>query len=179
MGAAVMGTVLGVTLGMSFAAIDVPAVIGEDPSTTVGRLSSTGGRALGNRVRSGYDALAREVAGAVVAGDTGRLAVLADESSLPASVRGRLSALTMGTLPSMPAAAREQRGGEVGAEVEAWGVRQGDRVDAEVRHAFLQATTRVYLLSAWLMVVALLLATRIPEIPLRKTHDHAVTDGGQ
>ncbi len=36
--------------------------------------------------------------------------------------------------------------------------------------------TRVYLLSAWIMVAALLLAARIPELPLRKTHDRVVVE---
>lgn len=122
-GAAVMGTVLGATLGVSFAAMELPAVVSGGPDVSVERLASTGGVELPSRIREAYEARAM------------------------AAPVGRRDALL------------------------AEGEREALRVEAEVEDAFVVATTRVYLLTAWLMVAALILATRIPELPLRRTLD--------
>jgi hypothetical protein len=45
------------------------------------------------------------------------------------------------------------------------------RTAAHVRNAFSAATSRIYWLTAGIMLVAALLSLRIPEIPLRTTHD--------
>lgn len=47
------------------------------------------------------------------------------------------------------------------------------RVAADVREAFVLATGRIYWLTALLLVVAAALTLRIPELPLRTTHDRA------
>ena len=46
-----------------------------------------------------------------------------------------------------------------------------DRIMSEVREAFSLATSRIYWLTALIMLVAALLTLRIPELPLRTTHD--------
>jgi EmrB/QacA subfamily drug resistance transporter len=53
------------------------------------------------------------------------------------------------------------------------GVATAERLAEEVEQAFTRATTRIYLLTAVLLVLAALLALRIPELPLRTTHDRA------
>lgn len=47
------------------------------------------------------------------------------------------------------------------------------RLAGEVEQAFTRATTRIYLLTSVLIALAALLALRIPEVPLRTTHDRA------
>lgn len=51
------------------------------------------------------------------------------------------------------------------------GERAAERAAGLVRQAFVDATRRIYWLTAVLMAVATLLSVRIPEIPLRTTHD--------
>jgi hypothetical protein len=55
--------------------------------------------------------------------------------------------------------------------------REGDRaaasVGAEIRAAFALANRRIYSLTALLLAVAAVLSLRIPEVPLRTTHDRA------
>jgi EmrB/QacA subfamily drug resistance transporter len=48
-----------------------------------------------------------------------------------------------------------------------------DRIGTEVREAFSLATTRIYWLTTLLVALATALALRIPELPLRTTHDRA------
>jgi EmrB/QacA subfamily drug resistance transporter len=52
-----------------------------------------------------------------------------------------------------------------------------DRVVRAVRETFARATTRIFTFSAWLVVVAWLLTLRMPELPLRTTHDRVVETG--
>jgi EmrB/QacA subfamily drug resistance transporter len=56
------------------------------------------------------------------------------------------------------------------------GERVSERVGAEVRDAFSAATSRIYWLTVVLVVVAIGLALRIPELPLRTTHDRAAVE---
>lgn len=67
-----------------------------------------------------------------------------------------------------PAAAASlvRRGGE-----------EADRLAGEVRRSYTRATQRIYALTAWLVVAALLLTLRMPERPLRTTHDRDVVPG--
>jgi EmrB/QacA subfamily drug resistance transporter len=51
------------------------------------------------------------------------------------------------------------------------GDRVSQRVAGEVREAFADATSRIYWFTGVVMVVAASLSLRIPEIPLRTTHD--------
>lgn len=59
--------------------------------------------------------------------------------------------------------------------------REGDRAAADaataIRAAFAEATSRIYWLTALLLVVASALCLRIPELPLRTAHDRAEVDG--
>lgn len=59
------------------------------------------------------------------------------------------------------------------AAVLAEGADVSERVERDVRAAFVLATTRIYGLTALIMVIAAALTLRIPEIPLRTTHDRA------
>ncbi|MFQ5535968.1 MAG: MDR family MFS transporter [Gemmatimonadota bacterium] len=144
-GAALMGTVLSTTLILSFASMDLPPELEADPEYAPTRLASTGARGLAERVRAVY---IERGAG------TGAAAARSGEESAAAANRG--------------AAANPGETARVRAEAEA------ERVRAEVRAAFTRATTRVYLLTAWLVAVAWLLSWRLPERPLRTTHDREV-----
>jgi MFS family permease len=57
------------------------------------------------------------------------------------------------------------------SRLRAEGHTEAERVTLGVRVAFTRATTRVYLLTVLLVVMAWLLTWRLPERPLRKTHD--------
>lgn len=62
---------------------------------------------------------------------------------------------------------------EEATALRAEGQAASERVTMEVREAFSLATARIYWLTAALMLVATLLTLRIPELPLRTTHDRA------
>jgi EmrB/QacA subfamily drug resistance transporter len=108
LGAAIMGTVLAATLGISFAQIDLPAELTLQPDASVERLVSTGGADLEGRIEAVY----------------------------------------------------AERAGRAG-------------VSSDVRSAFALAASRIYWLTAVIMLIAAGLTLRIPELPLRTTHDRA------
>ena len=118
-----MGAVLGTTLGVAFAAIDLPPEVIADPGGSVEELVSTGGSDLPDRIREAFAARAADRSGAEAA------ALLAE--------------------------------GEVAAE----------RTASLVKQAFVDATRRIYWLTAGIMALATVLAARVPELPLRTTHD--------
>ncbi len=60
----------------------------------------------------------------------------------------------------------------------AQGTQVSERVASEVRQAFSLATSRIYWLTVVLVAIATLLAVRIPELPLRTTHDRASLEPG-
>lgn len=53
------------------------------------------------------------------------------------------------------------------------GEAEAARVAGAIRMAFAEATSRIYWLTAFILAVAALLCLRIPELPLRTTHDRA------
>ncbi len=125
-GAALMGTVLATTLGVAFAALDVPVPLGEDDDVAIEQFVSTGGSELPDRIRLAYARIAASAATEVEA-----------------------------------------------ASITEEGERVAERIAAAVRQAFADATSRIYWFTAALMVFAGLLSLRIPEVPLRTTHDRA------
>jgi hypothetical protein len=126
-GAALMGTVLGTTLGIAFASMDLPAVVAAD-DVAVEQLVSTGGAGLPARIRATYDGLAAEAA--------------------------------------TPARA---------ADLRAEGERRAVEIAGVVREAFARATSRIYWLTSALLAIATMLSARIPELPLRTTHDRVMS----
>ena len=81
-------------------------------------------------------------------------------------------------LPALIIASFEERAGRSESEQEAHAIRvEGEivavRVGASVRDAFRQATQRIYWLAAIMIAIGGGLAMRIPELPLRTTHDRA------
>jgi hypothetical protein len=123
-GAALMGTVLATTLGVAFAAVELPPELSGTVGGTAEQFVSTGGAELPDRIRAAFGEEAREA----------------------------------------PTEERAQALMREGEEV-------ATRTAAQVRNAFTVATSRIYWLTAGIMVVAALLSLRIPEIPLRTTHD--------
>jgi hypothetical protein len=123
-GAALMGTVLATTLGITFSALELPEELTSRPGASVEQLVSTGGADLPERVASAY-------------------AALADEAATPAEA----------------------------SALRAEGLASAARISDEVERAFTLATTRIYTLTAVVLALAAILALRIPELPLRTTHD--------
>lgn len=81
-------------------------------------------------------------------------------------------------LPARIRQAFEEAASEAETETGAEELRRQGEVAAEetaivVRAAFTEATTRIYWLASGLIFVAILLSARIPELPLRTTHDRA------
>lgn len=79
-------------------------------------------------------------------------------------------------LPEAIVAAFEERAGEAGSADRAGALRAEGREVARdsaerVRLAFTGASHRIYWMAAFLTLAAGLLAARIPELPLRRTHD--------
>ena len=62
---------------------------------------------------------------------------------------------------------------EESAALRAEGLASAARVTSEVEEAFALATSRIYSLTALVLVLAAALSLRIPELPLRTTHDRA------
>ena len=114
-------------------------------------------------------------------------------STLDAEVRdrtrGRVSAQAYVSrggvgLPEAILAAFEERAGEADSRAGAVALRAEGRAVAResaerVRLAFTSASQRIYWIAAFLTLVAGLLAARIPEIPLRRTHDRTETGGSE
>jgi MFS family permease len=173
-GVAVMGAVLAGTLGSSFGALRLPAAIGAEGLGSVERLAATGGATLPDRVRVAYRALALDVSLAVSQADEDAIAGLAANPDVPAPVAAELrllgapGALRAGSKQAADDAERLSESVRAAGEAAALAAREG------VREAFARATHRIYALSFALMAVALALALRVPELPLRKTHDRVV-----
>lgn len=73
-------------------------------------------------------------------------------------------------------AAEAETAGEA-ADLAAQGTALSLRVMTEVRDAFALATRRIYLLTVVIVAIATALVLRIPELPLRTTHDRVVATG--
>ena len=173
-GAAVMGTVLAATLALSFSRIELPSALTAEAAGSVERLAATGGGTLPDLIRDAYASLAADVSSAVTAADAGAMGALARSRDLPPTVSLELARLAASTelSPGSPdaSAAAERLSDQVTArgEVSAAEAREG------VRQAFAAATHRIYTLAVALVAAALVLALRVPELPLRRTHDRVV-----
>jgi len=95
-----------------------------------------------------------------VSGTSAEAFVATGGSELPARI-----------LEAFAASAREAETIAEADEIRAEGARIAEETSVAVRNAFAQATSRIYWLTALLMVVATTLCVRIPELPLRTTHD--------
>ena len=125
-GAALMGTVLGFTLGGAFASLDteIPELAGS--GIVIEEFVSTGGAGLRDEVIASFEIRAASATTAVAA------TAIRDE-----------------------------------------GISVVARLEVAVRDAFTRATNRIYGFTALLILAALLFSLRIPEVPLRTTHDRA------
>lgn len=175
-GAAVMGGVLAGSITASFSHIEMPASISTDDALSVERMAATGGGALPDRVRERYAALEVEVREAVLTADLGALDALSRVADAPPEVAAALAGLAASGMPpgAVPDAALPALANGLARQVADAGEERARRVAAEVREAFVAATRRIYLLALGLMAVAQILALRVPEIPLRRTHDRVV-----
>ncbi len=169
-GAAGLGAVLAATLGLSFARLELPMSIAADDSVSVERLAAAGGGELPDRVRKAYGGLAREVATAVATEDREALATLAAHPDVPEDIAEALAVLAASDVASSEA--EGGAGAWLSDGVAAAGEAAASEVREDVRHAFVRATRRIYTVAVMLLAVALALTFRVPEVPLRKTHDH-------
>ncbi|MDH5589047.1 MAG: MFS transporter [Gemmatimonadota bacterium] len=169
-GTAFFGTVLATTLGTAFAALGLPPGMASTGDTGVERLVSTGGVELPARVRGLYADRAVELERTMRAGDDYRFDSLVITWHLPAEVVETLRGPAPGAGASLLGDEGRIRAGS--AAVTRLGEEEASRIRGEVAGAFARATHRVYAVGIWVMVAALLLALRIPEVPLRRTHDH-------
>ncbi|MEM7415280.1 MAG: MDR family MFS transporter [Gemmatimonadota bacterium] len=126
-GAALMGSVLGTTLAVSFAAIDLPIEVSGPEISSAESFVATGGADLPEEIRTSFLTLADAVS---------------DE--------------------------------RVANELRAEGERRALEASRAVRRAFTDATNRIYWLSAFLVLLAGGFTMRVPELPLRTTHDREV-----
>lgn len=166
-GAAVMGTVLATSLGVAFAQLDLPESVSVGGGGSEERLAATGGGDVPALIRRAYQDLADRVEAAARDGDARALERLARDPDVPSDVARELRALAGGGgRPPEPAAAVSalRRAGEMRA----------DAAGEDVRQAFAGATRKVYSLGLILAVAGVLLALRIPELPLRRTHDRVM-----
>jgi EmrB/QacA subfamily drug resistance transporter len=174
-GAALMGVILATTLASSFAALELPASLSAADAGSVERMAASGGAALPDRVRSAYEELAAEVSRAVRERDGTALAALAAHPDLPASVAAELAALGGDGRPGAGSSSGQPSAGEAAARLSARTLAAGEAAAAAVgegvRQAFARAAHRIYVLAFLVMAAALLLAARIPELPLRSTRD--------
>lgn len=131
-GAAVMGGILGTTLGVAFAAIDLPVAVAGPEVTTAEGFVSTGGAELPEQIRDAFVTLAAAV-----------------DDPLTAN------------------------------ELRAEGERRALETSSAVRAAFTLATQRIYGFAAILVLLGGVLAMRVPELPLRTTHDRVVVSKGE
>ena len=168
-GAAVMGTLLAGTLAHSFSALELPRALAAGPTEEI---VSTGGIELPARVRAAYDGLALEASAAVRAREADRLSALARGPDVPEEAAQRLLPVAA-SLPELDAASADRVAAELGADIEALGERRALSLRDAIREAFTVATSRIYTLTAVLVLLGLLLTARIPELPLRRTHDRA------
>jgi len=81
-------------------------------------------------------------------------------------------------LPALILATFEERAGRSASTQEARAIRAegaivAEQVEASIRDAFTTATQRIYWLTAIIIAIGGGLAMRIPELPLRTTHDRA------
>ncbi|MDP2956683.1 MAG: MDR family MFS transporter [Longimicrobiales bacterium] len=174
MGAAVMGAVLASTLGLSFARLELPSALTADEAGTVERLAATGGGTLPDLIRDAHASLAADVSSAVAAADAGAMAALAQNRDLPPAVSRELSRLAASAGPASASPGASAVGARLSDQVTAGGEASAVAAREGVRQAFAAATHRIYTLAVVLVAAALLLALRVPELPLRKTHDRVV-----
>ena len=171
-GAAVMGTVLATTLGAAFSTLEVPVRVTAAPGSSLEQLVSTGGVELPDRIRAAYGELAADVTSAVRSGNPGELSHLVGDLDLPSQMRAPLAGARRG-ITDLDEASTERLAAELASYLEEHGERVAASVGGEIREAFTRATTRIYLLTAVILALGLVLTAGVPELPLRRTHDRA------
>ncbi len=111
---------------------------------------------------------------AIGAGDPEAIATLQADPQSPAALVEML-----GTVEMLPAAAREQALQQVlsgldqaEAEALAQGQDLGAQISAAIKRSFTDSITAIYRYAIWLAIFGLVLALFLPELPLRKSHQH-------
>jgi hypothetical protein len=168
-----MGTVLVTTLGTAFASLELPVAVAAEPAASPERLASTGAAALPGRIRSAYDAMAGDVEAALAARDLRTLGAFARSPDVPEGAQRVLGEAVASGLVGLDEEQLLVAGKGIRAALEVHAAAVGERVERDVREAFTRATNRVYTFGVWIAVVAWLLTWRMPELPLRRTHDRA------
>jgi hypothetical protein len=121
--------------------------------------------------------MADDVEAALAAGDLRALDTFARSPDVPESARRVLTDAVGSRLEGLDGAQLLLAGKGIRADLEVHAAAIGGRVERDVREAFTRATNRVYAFGVWIAVVAWLLTWRMPELPLRRTHDRAEPAG--
>jgi EmrB/QacA subfamily drug resistance transporter len=161
MGAAVMGTVLGTTLGISFSTLDLPASLEIEKNEAGRNIVAAGSSGLPGRVRTIYLDLANELDR--TGPDAVRLGALSLHPDMPEEFAIEIQGFRdsgIGNLSSIAAGLRS------------YGTNASIQLNNSIKDGFTLATRRIYTLTFLIMIFASIATLRIPEIPLRKTHDN-------
>ena len=161
MGAAVMGTVLGTTLGVAFSTLELPSSL---ENQSVRNIAASGSSGLAKQVQEIYSNLGSQLE--LSGSQQANLTTLSSDPDMPESI-----ALQIETL-------RDSGQGNISFIAESlrsYGNDASLQLSHNVREGFASATRRIYTLTFIIMILANIATLRIPELPLRKTHDNAVT----
>ncbi|HIF38286.1 MAG TPA: MFS transporter [Gemmatimonadetes bacterium] len=162
MGAAVMGTVLATTLGISFSTLDLPASLEDERTESVRNIAATGGSGLAEQVREIYLELANELEG--IESDPASLRNLSLHPDMPEEFATKIQEFRGFPSDNLSFIAEGLR---------SYGVQASMQLNNSVKDGFTSATRRIYTLTFIILIFACIATLRIPEIPLRKTHDDA------
>lgn len=180
LGTAVMGSLLAGALAAGYALVDLPPSLvgpGRDAPAAVAELASGGGEALPRAIRRAHETLAEEVDGAVRSGDADRIGAVTRAPDLARHTAIELEELVeTGAYQAAPDAVAETAG-RLAGEVRADGESAANAAGDTVRGAFREGIHDVFALALVLTILALFFSFRIPEMPLRRTHDRSVAEG--
>ena len=162
MGAAVMGTVLATTLGISFSTLELPASLENERTESIRNIAATGGSGLGERIREIYLNLGNELE--ATQSDSESLRRLSSHPDMPDEFSAQILEIRDSPGDNLSFVAENLR---------SYGVNASIQLDNNIKNGFTAATRRIYSLTFIILILASLATLRIPEIPLRKTHDNA------
>jgi EmrB/QacA subfamily drug resistance transporter len=157
-GAAVMGTVLGTTLGIAFSTLDLPASL---ENQSVRNIASTGSSGLAKQVQEIYSSLGDRLE--LSRSDQENYTTLSSDPDMPESFATQIEEFSNSGRGDISSIAESLR---------SYGDNASAQLSSKVREGFTSATRRIYTLTFIIMILANIATLRIPEIPLRKTHDN-------
>ena len=153
-----MGTVLGTTLGIAFSTLDLPASL---ENQSVRNIASTGSSGLATQVQEIYSSLGDRLE--LSRPDQENYTTLSSDPDMPESFAAQIEEFSNSGRGDISSIAESLR---------SYGDNASAQLSSKVREGFTSATRRIYTLTFIIMILANIATLRIPEIPLRKTHDN-------